>query len=120
MTISKAVAFYLKDAGWVYNPTMTRKDKLQYARTLARAEREAFEGGFFYHWSVDPEINSSYFSDDTDPWKLWQCSMYNKDGKIVNSLHGIDFGRGGQPWGNNYRRVVEAELAIEGLTNTPQ
>jgi hypothetical protein len=116
---NEAVVFFLENAGFSYNPkTETQEQgKMRCARILAKAERQASERGFFYRWSIDPHNDSSDFDDDHEPWQLWQCSMYNADGRIVNSLHGIDFGRDVEPWGNNYRRVVEAELATDGLTN---
>jgi hypothetical protein len=39
--------------------------------------------------------------------------MRDKAGKVVQSLGGVDFGRDGDPWGQPYARVVEAELALE-------
>ena len=131
--------FFLKHAGFSYDPkTETRmQGRMKCARMLAKAEREARDGGFSYQWSIDPDILSSDWIHDNedgerdhDPWHTWQCAMYApykpqeeyyglRPG-IVASLHGIDFGRDGKPWGNPYKRVVEAELAIDGLTNEPQ
>jgi hypothetical protein len=42
--------------------------------------------------------------------------MVDEDGKIVQSLCFIDFGRDGSPWGDSYKRVVEAELALEQIS----
>lgn len=56
-------------------------------------------------------------------YHLWQCTAWQCEGDDMGaltyraSLGGIDFGRDGEPWGNPYRRVVEAELALEALDN---
>lgn len=121
-TKTSPVSFFFENAGYSYDPATESPDdgRRRCAESLATAEREAHEGGFFYRWSIDELTDSSDFDDDPESWQLWQCAMYNADGRIVNSLHGIDFGRDGEPWGDNYRRVVEAELAVDGLTNDPQ
>ena len=121
--------FFLKHAGCSYNPeTETRIDgHARQARALAAAERKARDEGFYCRWEIDPYTLSADWVDNNEdggqncnPWQTWQCCMYNAEGGIVNSLHGIDFGRDKEPWGDPYRRVVEAELAIERLTNMPQ
>lgn len=113
--------FFLKHAGYSYgNGETKQQERIRCARALAKNERAASKGGFTYVWSVDPHTDSSDFSDESPAWSLWQCCMLNADGRIVNSLHAIDFGRDGEPWGDPYQRVVEAELASEGLTNKPQ
>lgn len=133
--------FFLKHAGYSWNEkTETRmQGRVKGARALARAEREARDGGFTYRWSIDPDSLSSDWAEHNtedppiradgsradggscgcskcDPWQVWQCAMYNSDGHIVNSLHSIDFGRDGEPWGDPCKRVVEAELALEALS----
>ena len=106
-----AYHFFLKHAGYSYNPaTETRaQGRRNTARMLAAAEKSA--AGCSFEWSIDPDIDSSEWSDDPEPWQTWQCIMRDESGRVVNSLHGIDFGRDGEPWGDPYRRVVEAELA---------
>jgi hypothetical protein len=127
--MDETVTFFYMNAGWGYMPgeETPEQGRERGARELARSERLAYDRGFTYRWSIDPcSLSSDWCEPDEDggkncdPWQVWQCVMYNRDGRIVNSLHSVDFGRNGQPWGNNYRRVVEAELALEGLTNTPQ
>jgi hypothetical protein len=123
-----AERFFYLNAGYSYGAGETpEQGRKRCARTLARAERAAANKGFSYRWSIDPHGSSADWIEpnedggrDNNPWQVWQCAMYNRDGRIVDSLHGIDFGRGGEPWGDNYKRVVEAELAIDGLTNEPQ
>ena len=113
--------FFLKNAGYCYGPHETKmQGRIRGARALADAERKARNGGFSYRWTVDEMVDSNSFEGSDEPWQLWQCGMYNSEGRIVNSLHAIDFGRDKSPWSDPYRRVVEAELAIDGLTNEPQ
>ena len=111
--------FFLEHGGSSYNPATetARQGRVRGARQLAEVERRARDGGYSYRWSIDGGASSG---DWVEPWHVWQCAMYNVDSQIVASLHGIDFGRHGEPWGDPYRRVVEAELAIDGLTNQPQ
>ena len=114
--------FFLKHAGYSHDPqTETRmQGRVRCARMLAKAEREARDGGFSYSWSIDPDSLSSDWIDDSEDggkhhntWRTWQCCMYNSAGDTVASLHAIDFGRDGEPWGDPYKRVVEAELALD-------
>lgn len=114
--LSKDERFFFDHMGYSYKPPETKQEGLtRCAREAAVAEQRAREAGFSFDWSTDPEIDSSDFSDEPNPWQLWQCIARDGAGNIVASLHGIDFGRDGEPWGNSYRRCVEAELALEGL-----
>ena len=117
-----AEQFFRKHAGFSYDPqTQTREQGIaQCAEALSIAEYDARDKGFTYSWSIDPDVNSSDFSDEKPFYSLWQCAMYDRKGRIVNSLHGIDFGRNRDPFGKAYKRVVEAELAIDGIGNEPQ
>jgi hypothetical protein len=38
---------------------------------------------------------------------------YDVDGNVINSLGGVDFGLDGTPHASHYRRVVEAEIALD-------
>lgn len=124
-----AYQFFLKHAGYSHDPMIetAMQGRIRCARGLAKDEREARNAGFTFAWSVDPDSNSAGMEESiepadyfTDPYPHYQCCMLNADGRIVNSLHGIDFGRDGSPYGDSYKRVVEAELAGEGMTNEPQ
>jgi hypothetical protein len=108
------IQFFYDRAGWSYDSETetSEQGRRKCAELLARAASRAFNDGVYFDWSIDPYIDSSDFSDDDDPWSLWVCRMYDGDGKIVDSLCGIDFGRDGSPYGDPYRRVVEAELAV--------
>ena len=85
------------------------------AHALAAAERAASDAGCSFEWSIDPDTDSSDWSED-EPYEVWQCIMRDGSGAVVASLGGVDFGPGGEPWGEQYRRVVEAELASEWLS----
>lgn len=85
------------------------------AHVLATAERAASDAGCTFHWEIDPHADSSDWSED-EPYAVWCVVMRDGSGKVVGSLGGVDFGSGGEPWGGQYCRVVEAELASEWLT----
>jgi len=114
---SEAVAFFFEYAGYSRDPkkeTPTQARR-RCARALASAERKAWRAGFSFNWSIDPDTDSSDFSDEKPPWQLYQCAVFDAKGTILASLHGIDFGRDGHYSGDTYARVVEAELAAEAL-----
>lgn len=109
-----AYQFFKANAGYSYDPQLETPEqgKIKNARSLSKAERIARDKGYSFQWEIDQCCDSSEFSEELPSWELWSCLMIDSDGECVNSLHGIDFGRDGQPWGNSYKRVVEAELAI--------
>jgi hypothetical protein len=128
-----AYQFFLKHAGYSYDPATQSpmQGRIQGARKLAAAERKARDTGYSFSWEVDPTGTSAdWIADNEDggrncnPWQLWACDCYSAEEarqsapigpRILASLGGIDFGRDGEPWGDPYRRVVEAELALEAL-----
>ena len=115
-TTTDPVAFFLQHAGYSYSTEVTREaDQLACARQLAQAEREGAEAGLYFHWSVDRDMDSSEFDDSPNPWQLWVCLCFNDEGEVVASLGGIDFGPDKEPKDDPYRRVVQAELALEAL-----
>lgn len=110
-----AYHFFLSHAGYAYDPkTQTPlQGRRECAKNLAYHEKRARDAGCSFVWEVDPEINSSDFSDDPNPWQLWQVVARDAEGHVFASLGGVDFGRDRDPWMDPYRRVVEAELACE-------
>lgn len=106
--------FFYENAGHSYRPgaETPTEGRVRCACELADAETWAAESGLAFQWRPD-DIDSSEFTDDPDPWLLWVCLARDEDGTILAALGGVDFGRGGEPWGDAYRRVVEAELASE-------
>ena len=116
MAWENQVKFFLANAGYSWNPkTETETEGRQRsAESLAKAEDWALDNGYSFDWRED-DLDSSEFSDERPAWTLWQCTMFNASGEIVQELGGIDFGRDGSPWGDSYRRAVEAELALEQM-----
>jgi hypothetical protein len=109
--------FFYRHAGFSYDPaTETREQgRRRRARMLAQAERDARVYGLSFAWNVDPDVDSSDWSDDRPAWQVWECHAMNRDGDMLACLGGIDFGRDGSPEGEAYARVVEAELAQEAM-----
>jgi len=115
--LQSPVDFFFAQAGYSYNPkTQTKlQGRWACARSLAEAERNGSDAGLSFEWEIDPISDSSEFSNKKPAWQLWACCCRDAQGKVQSSLCGIDFGRDGSPWGEPYRRVVEAELASEAL-----
>jgi hypothetical protein len=112
-------AFFWKHAGYSYNPTAgetPEQGRKACAVALATAERAGSDAGLSFSWDIDRDGDSSDFSDESPAWSLWYCLCRDSDGAVVASLGAVDFGRDGEPWGSDYRRVVEAELASEATS----
>ncbi len=108
--------FFFLHAAYSHAPRESpRTGLIRCARQYANAERIGRNAGYSFQWSIDPENDSSDFSDEMPAWKLWQCVARDGTGAARGSLGGIDFGRDGEPWGDHYRRCVEAELLLEAL-----
>jgi hypothetical protein len=112
----QAIKFFVEHAGFSYDPkTQTpAQGKALRARALARAERQAANLGFTFEWSEDSCIGCDCSSDTCacghgDPHECLCCIVRNAEGKVIGSLGSIC-----EP-SREYRRVIEAELAQEGL-----
>lgn len=114
--------FFKKNAGFSYDPKTETPEqgKRQSARALARAEREAQRQGIRFQWQNDELgcIGCDCRSDDCpcstgEPHETLYCFAYqpseNDSRVILASLGGICGAT------DSYRRVVEAELALEAL-----
>ncbi len=116
--ITRSVAFFFEHAGYSYPvDEQSREGRTLYrvigAETLAEAERQAREQGYTFEWQLD-DLDSSEWDKRKPAYEQWACLMYDAEHKVVQSLGGIDFGRDSpEPWGKPYKRVVEAELALE-------
>lgn len=117
-----AYHFFMANAGYSYDPKneTPMQGRIRCAKALAYAEKRARDAGASFEWSTDPDGSSAdWIADDQDggrdnnPWHVWSCVARDGAGKVFASLGSIDFGRDGEPWGDSYRRVVEAELACE-------
>lgn len=113
-----AFNFFLEHAGYSYNPkTETPKQgRAKCARKLAKAERDAKALGYRFVWegdwtlvhSHDDEYGSEAYPNG-DPDTCESCTCFDSEGKSVASLGCIDDAT------PEYRRVIEAELAMEAL-----
>lgn len=118
---TRAVTFFAEHAAVSWFPAMENRteDIKHQAEALAMAELTSVDRGWRFDWRIDPDTDSGDWILDQDhqPYALWQCFMLDEDGRILQSLGGIDFGRDREPWGQPYRRVVQADLAAieEGL-----
>ena len=110
-----AVAFFAEHAAASWDPAKeTREEGIaRQANELARAELAVLDNGWRFEWREDPDTDSSdwIIGQDHQPYTVWQCLMLGPDGRVLQSLGAIDFGRDGEPWGHPQCRVVQAELA---------
>lgn len=119
--MNQAEQFFFDSAGYSYDPKTENAEqgKIRCAERMAKAERDGREAGLSFQWSEDYR-DSSEWSDEKPSWVQYICVCFAPDGIMLASLSGVDFGRDGTPESNPYRRVVEAELAIEALANMPE
>jgi hypothetical protein len=112
-TLTPDEKFFYDQAGYSYDPkTETQEQgRIKCAKRLAQAELCAKQNRVRYEWERD-DITSKDFSDEKPYYSLYVCVAYH-NGKAIDSLGGIDFGRGNRPHGQPYKRVVEAELSLD-------
>ena len=116
------IRFFFKNAGYSYNPKTETKlrGRWRCARELAEAEASATARDLSFEWSQD-DITNREFTDEGPEYYLWQCVCRDPSGAVLSSLGGVDFGYELDPrrwkWMDNYRRVVEAELAAEACSH---
>ena len=115
--LTKQEQFFYDNAGYSYDPETETPEqgRTHCARQLAAAETKAAQAGVYAQWMTDPHTDSSDWSDDPEPWATWCVTITHPETGQSDSLGGVDFGRDGEPWGNPYARVVEAELALDML-----
>lgn len=122
-----ATQFFFKHAGYSYNPqTETRlQGRWRGAKALAEAEAFAKKQEWSFEWQLEEEdprivfgepdaVNGPFYNPDNE---FWCCVLRantgdyadNRDGQILQSLGMIEAPS------VEYRRVVEAELALEAL-----
>lgn len=91
--------WFYDHASWGYVPAIqtTEQGHMESARRYADAEVWAEENSLEFAWAYDEEY-----------YNLLMCLAY-KDGEVVASVGGVDSGD------EDYRRVIEAELAIEAM-----
>jgi hypothetical protein len=108
------IQFFHDQAGWSYDPAKETREqgRMRGARALAKAEAEAKTAGYSFEWSLDGGDSSEWTKSRKPATPTWQCLCRDTAGKVCGSLCGIDF-VDKEPWGQPYKRVVEAELALE-------
>lgn len=118
MTNQAAIEFFVANAGYSYDPKTESPEEGSYrcAAQLADAEARAERAGFVFEWEQD-DIDSSAFDDESELRPLWVCIARDKTGAVVGSLGGVDFGPDADPWGDDYARVVQAEISLEALAD---
>lgn len=114
-----ATQFFFEHAGYSYNPkTETAEQGRQRgAERLAAAERFAAEKSFVFEWNYDEEGcigcdcgNPDCACSSGASHEVLYCLLRESDnGEVLQSLSGIC-----EP-SREYRRVVEAELALEAM-----
>ncbi len=111
-----AYLFFLKHGACSYTPgkETKRQGYARQARQLAKAERDARALGYAFEWSDDRSIGSHVWefgekSSSEEPTTCERCVMRDSAGKVAQSLGCIDDAS------REYRRVIEAELALEEL-----
>lgn len=102
--------FFYANAGSSYDPASETEDqgRRRSARELVRAEKWAQTNGYTFTWIDDPEASR----DSGHP--EYACIMYCRHGGPAQSLWAIAFEDFGPPC-DPYRRVVQAELALEEM-----
>lgn len=105
----KAFKFFREHAGYGYDPTTETPEqgRDRGARKLAAAERYAFENEWTHEWRIDE--SGCNCDTDTPCEKTSVCVLYDTNANIIASLSGIC-----DPTAE-YRRVIEAELAMEAM-----
>jgi hypothetical protein len=122
--------FFLHHAGTSYNPQTETKieSRRRSARQLAAAERWATAAGLIYVWEDDPDCTEDDFQFPEDKTHVREygavscrlirpCPEHGADCKhahTLESLSGITESLDNRQR-DAYRRVVEAELALEAM-----
>lgn len=103
--LCEPVRFFFDNAGFSYDPNVetAEEGKLRTASDLAMAEAWGKANGLTFVWEFDHDDSSD---GDETPEVREACIAY-VDGDVVASLGGIGDAT------DDYRRVVEAELAVE-------
>lgn len=110
-----AVLFFFKEAGSSYEPDCEEmcEGQLRGAFVLAAAERWLRKSQFVATWIQDIDYDPNDY-DGPMPDIGWGCVLMEHGSSNTDaSLWGITFDGDGFPVGKPYKRVVEAELAME-------
>lgn len=110
----RAVAFFYEHAGPSYNPTSESPEegRMRTALDLAQAESWAERKGIECEWVEDWEVLDhvrEYDGYDHEPETCEVAVLKSRKGHVLASLGCIDDAT------DDYRRVVQAELALEAM-----
>ena len=106
----KKIDFFLKHGGYSTKPGETkRQGQLRSARQLAEAEAFAEDAGWKVSWEPDQEPYDMGDAETEPPSEVYVAVLMDDDDNVLGSLGAI-----GDP-DNNYKRVIEAELALEAM-----
>lgn len=105
--MTKAEKFFYDNGGWSYNPETETPEggRRRTASEMAAAEAWARQAGVNYVWEYDDD--SSGDGDET-PHQVREMVAVYLDGEIIASLASVGDAT------PEYRRVIEAEMALEG------
>lgn len=124
--VCKAIEFFHTHAGFSYDPKTQTEDegRLECAIALANAELTAENNGWTFHWEqsedmTNQSLNRAFreWTDKGPEYFTWNCYCQDENGDTLSSLCGVDFSPDRDPWMDDYRRVVQAELALEAIDN---
>jgi hypothetical protein len=104
-TITDAVSFFMEYGGYSYDPKTQAKEQGQResAEALAKAEAWAAANGVSFTWSDDDPM------PDEPASSTCEICIASRRGEIIGSLGAITDAT------DEYRRVVQAELALEAM-----
>jgi hypothetical protein len=113
--MNQAEQFFFENAGYSQDPKFETQAEAQIrcARELAAAEMEACVKGYSFEWMEEGETTAKWAGKKERPI-AFRCLCRDPAGYVVESLGGTDF-LNNDVWQSPYRRVVEAELALEAL-----
>lgn len=127
---ARAVTFFYKHAGWGYRPDVETpsQGRRRGARQLAKAEAWAESQELVAVWQFDPDCGPDDFDFESDKDHVREhgavgCILYRpclehgtdcKHAEVLGSLWGITESLVNAER-DAYRRVVEAELALEAM-----
>ena len=125
--------FFYENQGFSYTPEQETEEegRIRCAVASALAEAEGLAAGLVVRWGVDTDVTSADWveagedgSEGHNPWATWAATCYGpapedeeEDPPILATLGGVDFGRDGSPFGDNYARCVRADLFAEALAD---
>ncbi len=128
---ARAVKFFHANAGYGFDPQKETKaqGRMRCARLLARAEAYAYEHEWRYVWEPDTCIGGDCGETETcehpccqgTEHEVYSCALlsgdascYDGHGRATGGAVLASLGSICEP-DDNYKRVVEAELALEAM-----